>query len=310
MAAADSLFTPAPSMHSDTTFPLTYVQTQTIPSYSSAYSPASAYNPSSAFRSTPFGGYVPPVANVFADARFSRANPLNGPPPNFGVFERWGSPAQRPSSHAYKRPNPDPIARSKFTTSSEDVRPTVNSQTNSPANRVHNAPPAPHFIAAPAPRFPINFAANPFNVEAFQPTPPATPRFNLGASAASPVARMPQAEASHETNANRGRPVFTNPFDNNKVILEDTWSELGSTTSRQDVGPVESPKREVASGSTRTEETTNQNNGFEFPASSRTKVEGLDYNVPFEDIFDLDPADPRIAWWTDRYNEMRALGMI
>lgn len=104
--------------------------------------------------------------------------------------------------------------------------------------------------------------------------------------------------------------MFTNPFDNNKVILEDTWSELGSTTSRQDVGPVESPKREVASGSTRTEETTNQNNGFEFPASSRTKVEGLDYNVPFEDIFDLDPADPRIAWWTDRYNEMRALGMI
>ncbi len=228
-------------MHADTTFPFTNAQTRTIPSYSSAYNPASAYNPSSAFRSTPFGEYVPPVANVFADARFSRANPLNGPPPNFGVFERRGSPAQRPSSHAYTRPKPGPIARSKSTTSSEDVRPKVNSQTNSPVNRVHNAPPAPHFFAAPAPRFPINFAANPFNADVFQPTPPATPRFNLGASAASPVARMPQAEASHEKNANRGRPVFTNPFDNNKVILEDTWSELGSTTCRQDVGRSRAP---------------------------------------------------------------------
>ncbi|PBK62395.1 hypothetical protein ARMSODRAFT_1008241 [Armillaria solidipes] len=315
MAAAESLFTPAPPMDGDATFPFAYAQTQAIASYgsSSAYSPASAYNPSSAFRSTPFGGYVPPAANAFADVRFGRANPLNGPPPNFGVFERWGSPAQRPTTQAYTRPKPVPRARSRFTTSvtsSKDVQPTVKSQTNSPANWVYNAPPAPLFIVAPAPRFPINFAVNPFNVDAFQRTPPVTPRLNLGASAASPVARMPQAEASHETNANRGRPVFTNPFDNNKVILEDTWSELGSTTRKQDVVPVESPKCEVASGSTRPEEASNQNNGFGFTASSRTKIEGLDYNVPFEDIFDLDPADPRIAWWTDRFNEMRALGMI
>ncbi|KAK0434076.1 hypothetical protein EV421DRAFT_1909577 [Armillaria borealis] len=311
MATAESLFTPAPSMHADATFPFAYAQTRTIPSYgpSSAYGPASAYNPSSAFRPTPFGGYVPHAANAFADGRFGRANPLNGPPPNFGVFERWGSPAQR-STQAYTRPRHGPIARSKFTTSSNDVQPTVKSQTNSPANRVYNAPPAPLFIVAPAPRFPINSVVNPFNVDAFQRTPTATPRLNLGASAASPVARMPQAEASHETNANRGRPVFTNPFDNNKVILEDTWTELGSTTIKQDVAPVESPKSEAASGSTRPEETSTQNTGFGFTASSRTKIEGLDYNVPFEDIFDLDPADPRIAWWTDRFNEMRALGMI
>ncbi|SJL14037.1 uncharacterized protein ARMOST_17489 [Armillaria ostoyae] len=311
MAVAESLFTPAPSMHADATFPFAYAQTRTIPSYgsSSAYGPTSAYNPSSAFRSTAFGGYVPPAANAFADVRFGRANPLNGPPPNFGVFERWGSPAQR-SAQAYTRPRHGPIAQSKFTTSSNDGQPVVKSQTNSPAKWVYNAPPAPHFIAAPAPRFPQNFAASPFNVDAFQRTPPATPRLNLGASAASPVAKMPQAEASHETNANRGRPVFTNPFDNNKVILEDTWSELGSTTIKQDVAPVQNPKSEAASGSTRPEETSNQNKGFGFTASSRTKIEGLDYNVPFEDIFDLDPADPRIAWWTDRFNEMRALGMI
>ena len=106
--------------------------------------------------------------------------------------------------------------------------------------------------------------------------------------------------------------MFTNPFDNNKVILEDTWSEFGSITMRlrQDVAPVENPKPEVASDSARPEESSNQTNGFGSTASSRTKIEGLDYNVPFEDIYDLDPSDPRIPWWTDRFNEMRALGVI
>lgn len=227
-------------MYAGVTFPFGYAQTQTFPSYkSSSYGPASTYNPASAFRSPPFGGYVLPVPNTFG-ARYSRANPLNGPPPNFGVFERQRSPAQG-STQAYTGPRHDPIAHSGFMKSSVW---SMNPQTSSPGNRVYTSP-LP--VAAPVPRFPFNFI--PSSIDAVQRTPPASPRFNLGTSAASPVARMPQAETSHETSANRDRPVFTNPFDNNKVILEDTWSELGSTTIRRDIVLVKNPKHEVASGS-------------------------------------------------------------
>ncbi|KAK0471614.1 hypothetical protein IW261DRAFT_1511525 [Armillaria novae-zelandiae] len=312
-AATENFFSPAPPMYADATFPFAYAQSQTFPSNrsSSAYGPASTYNPASAFRSAPFGGYMLPVPNTFADVPFRGANPLNGPPPNFSIFERRGPPAQRPTQ-VYMLPKPGQISHSGFTRPSNDRRlwSMTNPQISSPGNRVYNSPRPPHFIAAPIPVLPIDFSATSFGVDTVEGTPAASSRFNPRTSAAPPVARMPQTETSHETNVNRGRPVFTNPFDNNRVIVEDMRSELGSTTVRQDVAPVESPKSKMASDSMRPEEAANQNGSFGFPASSCTKIEGLDYNIPFEEIYDLDPNDPRIPYWTGCFNHMRALGTI
>ncbi|KAK0448975.1 uncharacterized protein EV420DRAFT_1647252 [Desarmillaria tabescens] len=315
-AAAGDLFTPARSIYADATFPLAYTQTETQPIHSydpsSAYGPATSHGFSSAFRSAPFGGYLPPIEPRYTGARYGRANPFSAPPPNFSLFERRGPPTQRPSNEGHIYPRPGLIPRAQFTTPLQGGGPIVKPQTNSTEDRVYNAPPAPHFVAAPVPRFPITFDTNPFNVDAVERTPPATPRLNLGTLAPSPVASTPKAEVSHARNAYQDRPVFTNPWDNNKVIHEDTFSDLAPAACMQSAR-VESPKREVAGGSNRREETPNQTNGFGFATSSRTKIEGLDYNVPFEDIFDLDPADPRIAWWTDPFStvtEVRRRGVI
>ncbi|KAG7450069.1 uncharacterized protein BT62DRAFT_622293 [Guyanagaster necrorhizus] len=204
-------FIPGPPIYADATIPFAYSRTHTQP--------------------------ISPYDSC------SRAIPVSAPVPNFNFssgYEQWRSPAQNPPNNAYMHSKPGPIAQPNFTTGFNAVQRIVKPQTKSPrGRRVYNAPLAPRFTAAAAPSFPTNFGINPHDVNAAERIPPAVPRFDLGALAVKPPVREPEAQTSRVIKANQERPVFTNPWDNNKIIEEDTWSDPAPAAGVQDDAPVE-----------------------------------------------------------------------